>query len=179
MSEVITKDYSKEDIKNQIPPFSQNAFVKFFQKLVRAFKGRWYVFADKKPRLSSTLYKIGFFLVFSVGVTIWQYIVMTFLPYAFKSLNSGAAGWPSVEVGSTGQKYVIFGDGQGWGYFIAFEIAVFTAQCINFPLQRNITYRSHGNVFIQALWYFIGWVLVSVFTNALWGIINVYLLYWG
>ncbi|MDE6598034.1 MAG: hypothetical protein K2K60_05300, partial [Clostridia bacterium] len=179
MSEVITKDYTDDDIKNQIPPLSENAFVKFFQKLARGFKGRWYLFADKKPKLSAMLYRIAFFLVFSVGVTIWQYIVMTFLPYAFKSLNNGAAGWPAVEVGSTGQKYVIFGDGQGWGYFIAFEIAVFTAQCINFPLQRNVTYRSHGNPYLQAMWYFIGWVLVSVFTNALWGIINVYLLHWG
>lgn len=114
-----------------------------------------------------------------MGVTIWQYIVMTFLPYAFASLNNGAAGWPGITIGSTGQQYIIFGDTQGWGYFIAFEIAVFTAQCINFPLQCNITYRSHGNPYWQAMWYFIGWVLVSVATNAIWGICNVYLVYWG
>lgn len=179
MNEDFAKEYTEEDIKNRIAPLSANAFVKFFQKLAREIKGRWYLFADKKPRLSAMLYRIGFFLVFSIGVTLWQYVVMTFLPYAFKSLNNGAAGWPAVEVGSTGQKYVIFGDGQGWGYFIAFEIAVFTAQCINFPLQRNVTYRSHGNVWLQAMWYFVGWVLVSLFTNALWGIINVYLLFWG
>ena len=32
--------------------------------------------------------------------------------------------------------------GGGLGNFIAFEIAVFTAQCINFPLQRNITFMT-------------------------------------
>ena len=78
-----------------------------------------------------------------------------------------------------GRNFIIFGDEQGWGYFIAFEIAVFTAQCINFPLQRNITYRSHGNPWFQAMWYFIGWVLVSIATNAIWGICNAFLLHWG
>ena len=29
------------------------------------------------------------------------------------------------------------------------------------------------------MWYFIGWVLVSVFTNAIWGLINVFLTHWG
>lgn len=170
--------YTAEDIKQQIKPLSQNAFVRFFQKIWRWWLGVWYGFCDKHPKGSGLLYKVFFFLVFSEGVTILQYIIMTFLPYAFAGLNNGPAGWPGVEVGSTGQQYIIFGDTQGWGYFIAFELAVFAAQCINFPLQRNITYRSHGNPWFQAMWYFIGWVLVSVFTNALWGILNVYLVYW-
>jgi putative flippase GtrA len=55
--------------------------------------------------------------------------------------------------------------GGGLGYFLAFEIATFLAQCINFPLQRNITFRSHGNPAFQAMWYFIGWVLTSLFCN--------------
>ena len=62
--------------------------------------------------------------------------------------------------------------GGGLGNFIAFEIAVFTAQCINFPLQRNITFKSDGNPFIQAIWYFIGWVLISILVNAVWGFIG-------
>lgn len=173
------KVYSIEDVKSQIKPLSQNAFVRLFQKIWRWWLGVWYDFSDKHPKLAEWIYKIGFFCVISMGITVVQYIMMTFLPYAFESLNHGAAGWPDIEVGSKGQKYMIFGDAQGWGYFIAFELAVFIAQCINFPLQRNITYRSHGNPWWQAMWYFIGWVIVSVATLALWGIINVYLLYWG
>ena len=68
--------------------------------------------------------------------------------------------------------------GGGLGNFIAFEIAVFTAQCINFPLQRNITFKSHGNPWYQALWYFIRWIAVSIFTSALWGFINMFCIYW-
>ncbi len=174
------QEYTVDDIRNQIKPLSQNGFVRFFQKIARWWLGLWYGFCDKHPKGSSLLYKLFFFVVFSMGVTVWQYIVMTFLPYAFNALNDGAWGWPGWAVGAAGgEKYIIFGDNNGLGYFIAFEIAVFTAQCINFPLQRNITYRSHGNVWWQIMWYFIGWVLVSIFTLALWGIVNCFLVYWG
>ncbi|MDE7405380.1 MAG: hypothetical protein K2M89_00705 [Clostridiales bacterium] len=179
MSEAI-KEYTVEDLKNQIKPLSQNAFLRFFQRILRWWLGIWYGFCDKKPKFSALVYKVFFFVVFSMGVTIWQFIVMTFLPYAFESLNTGAVGWPMVPIAAAGGKnFIIFGDEQGWGYFIAFEIAVFTAQCINFPLQRNITYRSHGNPWYQAMWYFIGWVLVSIATNAIWGVCNAFLLHWG
>lgn len=179
MSEEV-KEFTVEDIKGQIKPLSENAFLRFFQKIWRWWLGVWYGFCDKKPKLSALVYKVFFFVVFSMSVTIWQFIVMTFLPYAFASMNNGAVGWPMIPLEAAGGKnFIIFGDEQGWGYFIAFEIAVFTAQCINFPLQRNITYRSHGNPWFQAMWYFIGWVLVSVATNALWGVCNAFLLHWG
>ena len=32
--------------------------------------------------------------------------------------------------------------GGGLGYFISYEVGSFLAQCINFPLQRNITFKS-------------------------------------
>ncbi len=163
----------------QLKPLSRNAFIAFFQKLYRRWLGVWYDYADRHEKFAPLLYKIVFFFVFSLGVTIWQYIVMTFLPYAFSSLDNGPWGWPNIPVPSAGGvPYIIFGDANGFGYFISFEIAVFTAQCINFPLQRNITYKSHGNPYFQALWYFIGWAAVSVATSALWGIINSFFTYW-
>lgn len=175
--ETIASEYTAEDIKKQIKPLSQNGFVRAFQRLYRWWQGVWAGFSDKHPKLSSLIYKVFFFFVFSMGVTIWQYIVMAIVPMFLP--KTGPVGWPAIEVGSTGQQYVIFGDAEGWAKFICFEIAVFTAQCINFPLQRNITYRSHGNPWYQAMWYFIGWVLVSIATNAIWGICNVFLLYWN
>ncbi len=173
-------EHTVQDLENQLKPLSKNGFLAFFQKIWRWWLGVWYNFAEKHPKFSHILYMVFFFIVFSEGVTIWQYIVMTFLPYAFAGLNNGPWGWPNVPIPIAGdQAYMIFGDVQGLGYFIAFELAVFTAQCINFPLQRNITYRSHGNPWYQAMWYFIGWVLVSVFVNAIWGICNVFFVYWG
>ena len=174
------KVYTEEDIKNQIKPLSENAFLRFFQKIWRWWLGLWYGFCDKYPKVSGIIYKVFFLVIFSQGVTIWQFIVMTFLPYAFAGMNTGSVGWPMIPIEAAGGKnFIIFGDEQGWGYFIAFELAVFSAQCINFPLQRNITYRSHGNPWFQAMWYFIGWVLVSVATNAIWGLCNAFLLHLG
>lgn len=167
------------DVVVEAKPLSSNKFAAFFQRIYRWWLGKWYGFADGHKKIADLIYMVFFFLVFSVGVTVYQYIVMTFLPYAFAALNSGAWGWPNVPVSAAGgEPYVLFGDANGLGYFIAFELATFTAQCINFPLQRNITYRSHGNVAWQIMWYFIGWVLISVFTLALWGIINCFLVYW-
>ena len=183
VSKVDTSKYTVEDIQKELKPLSNNGFLRFFQKIWRWWLGVWYGFADKHPKLSDLVYKVFFFIVFSYGVTIWQFIVMTFLPYAFLGafpVVEGGVGWPIIPVDAAGgEVFTIFGDSKSWGYFIAFELAVFTAQCINFPLQRNITYRSHGNPWIQALWYFIGWVLVSIATNAIWGICNPFLIHWG
>ncbi len=141
---------------------------------------KWYSFADKHSKSSKLIYVIAFFCIFSMGTAILQFILMTFLPYAFENLNNGPWGIPYIPLKAAGdQPYIMIGDVQGLGYFIAFELATFAAQCINFPLQRNITYHSHGNPWFQAMWYFIGWVLVSLFTSALWGVLNCFLLYWG
>ena len=172
------KTYTAADIERQIKPLSRNAFVRFFQKLYRQWLGVWYGFCDRAPKLSAVIYKVFFFLVFSVGVTIWQFIVMAIVPEFLPKTE--AVGWPMIPIAAAGgRSFIIFGDEQGWATFICFEVAVFTAQCINFPLQRNVTYRSHGNPYFQALWYFIGWALVSVATNAVWGVCNVFLLHWG
>lgn len=175
-------NYTEQDIQNQIKPLSKNGFVAFFQRIGRWWLSVWYGFQDKHPKLAKWIYMIFFFIVFSEGVTIYQMLVLIFLPHLF-GINLAAVDfmWPKVPVSLFGVDYYwcIFGSnpiyndaneviiGGGLGYFLAFEIAVFTAQCINFPLQRNITYRSHGNPVYQAMWYFIGWVLISVFTNAL------------
>ena len=172
------KEYTEDDIKNQIKPLSKNGFVRFFQRILRWWLGVWYGFCDKRPKFSALVYKVFFFIVFSMGVTIWQFIIMAIVPEFLPKTD--AVGWPMIAIPAAGgRSFIIFGDEQGWATFICFEIAVFTAQCINFPLQRNITYRSHGNPYIQAMWYFIGWVLVSIATNALWGVCNAFLLHWG
>ena len=60
--------------------------------------------------------------------------------------------------------------GGGLGYFISYELGTFLAQCVNFPLQRNITFKSHGNIAWQILWYFIAWVMISLVCNAVNGL---------
>ena len=109
------------------------------------------------------------FFVFSMGVTIFQYLVFTIMPHI---LGKGLAGtefmWPQVDLELFGVPftwsllgYNVVRDasgavmiGGGLGYFISYEVGSFLAQCINFPLQRNITFKSKGNPVYQAMWYF-------------------------
>lgn len=174
---------NNENIVIEAKTLSSNQFLAFFQKIFRWWLGVWYGFQDKHPVASKWIYKLFFFIVFSEGVTILQFIVMTFLPYAFTSVfPDKAVGWPNIALPFASENnavFTIFGDNHGWGYFLSFEIAVFLAQCINFPLQRNITYKSKGNPVFQAVWYFIGWVLISIVTNAVWGFCNAILTSWG
>lgn len=141
---------------------------------------KWGDFAEKHPKLSKWVYQIFYFFVFSMGVTIFQYLVFTFMPHL---LGKGLAGtefmWPQVDMEVFGVKftwsllgYEVLRDasgqvliGGGLGYFISYEVGSFLAQCINFPLQRNITFKSKGNPAYQAMWYFIAWVVISLICN--------------
>lgn len=149
------------------------------------WKKTWGNFSEKHPKLSKIIYQVFYFLIFSEGVTIFQYLVFTFLP---KLMGLKLAGtefmWPQVPVSLFGFDYrwnilgydVLTNDagqviiGGGLGYFISYEIGTFLAQCINFPLQRNITFKSHGNVGLQALAYFVAWVIISLLCNAINGL---------
>lgn len=142
----------------------------------------WRSFKKSHRKLAKWLYQISFFLVFSMGVTVFQYLVFTCLPGV---LGIGLAGrefmWPQVPMKILGVEFVwsllgynVLRDasgsvliGGGLGYFISYEVGSFLAQCINFPLQRNITFKSHGNVFYQASWYFIAWIVISLICNGL------------
>lgn len=147
-----------------------------------ALRRAWERFANKYPRLSKWVYQIFFFVAFSIGVTVFQYLVFTFMP---GMLGIGLAGtefmWPQVPIELFGVEftwsilgYNVLYDaegavmiGGGLGYFISYETGAFLAQCINFPLQRNITFKSRGNVAWQGMWYFIAWVLISLICNSI------------
>ena len=142
---------------------------------------KWTSFEGAHPKLAKWVYQIFYFFVFSMGVTIFQYLVFTFMPHL---LGIGLAGtefmWPQVHMNLFGVEftwsilgYNVVRDaagnvviGGGLGYFISYEVGSFLAQCINFPLQRNITFKSKGNPVYQALWYFIAWVAISLICNA-------------
>ena len=148
-------------------------------------KERWLQFQEKHPKAAKWIYQIFYFWVFSMGVTILQYLMFTFFPYLFWT---GLAGvefmWPQIPIHFAGfdYKWNILGYevarntagevviGGGLGYFISYELGTFLAQCVNFPLQRNITFKSHGNIAWQILWYFIAWVLISLVCNAVNGL---------
>ena len=140
----------------------------------------WKAFERKYPRFSKWLYQIFCFLVFSIGVTVFQYLVFTFMPGILgKELAGIEFMWPKIPVDICNVEftwsllgYNILYDtsgavmiGGGLGSFISYETGSFLAQCINFPLQRNITFKSKGNVFYQAFWYFFSWIVISLICN--------------
>lgn len=152
------------------------------KKIAEWWKEKWGGFAEKHEKAAKLIYQIFYFIIFSEGVTIFQYLVFTFMPGV---LGLGMAGtefmWPQVPISLFGVDftwsilgYNVLRDaagavviGGGLGYFISYEVGSFLAQCINFPLQRNITFKSKGNVAYQAMWYFIAWIIISFICNAM------------
>ena len=139
----------------------------------------WGNFEKKHQKLAKWLYQIFYFFVFSMGVTVIQYLFFTFMPGLLgKELAGTEFMWPQIELEIFGVPFtwsllgynVLYEGGQvviggGLGYFISYEVGSFVAQCINFPLQRNITFKSHGNAAYQAMWYFIAWIVISLICN--------------
>lgn len=150
------------------------------ESMKKWWMGVWGNFSEKHPKAAKWIYQVGFFFIFSNGVTIFQYLVFTFMPGI---LGIGLAGTefmvPKVAMNLFGVEFTwsllgfnVLRDasgaviiGGGLGYFISYWLGTFLAQCINFPLQRNITFKSHGNVAYQAMWYFIAWIVISLICN--------------
>jgi hypothetical protein len=140
----------------------------------------WKTFGHKYPKAAKWIYQIFMFWLFSISVTVLQYLIFTFLPGWF---GIGLAGkeWylfpTAMRLFGVDFTWTLLGTdvirnaagevmiGGGLGYFLAYEIGTFLAQCINFPLQRNITYKSRGNPAYQFMWYFIAWAAISVICN--------------
>lgn len=140
----------------------------------------WKGFEATHPKLAKWVYQIFYFFVFSMGVTVFQYLVFTFMPGMLGIKMAGTEFmWPQVPLKIFGVEFVwsllgynVLYDasgavmiGGGLGYFISYETGSFLAQCINFPLQRNITFKSNGNPVRQAAWYFVAWILISLICN--------------
>ncbi|WP_330571991.1 hypothetical protein [Petralouisia muris] len=140
----------------------------------------WGDWEEQHPTFAKWVYQIFYFFVFSMGVTIFQYLVFTFLPGVLGQELAGTEFmWPQkkmqlfgVDVTWSLLGYQVLRDetgtvliGGGLGYFISYELGSFLAQCINFPLQRNITFKSKGNPAYQAMWYLIAWILISLVCN--------------
>ena len=132
----------------------------------------WRNFQEKYPGLSKWVREGGLFYLFSNLVTVWQYILLQFLPGLFSQYAHISWGWPGIPLKLFGQDITwnVIGYTEaegGLAYLFAFLIATFTAQCINFPLQRNITFRSKGNPWWQGMWYFVAWVVVTFAVNSI------------
>lgn len=138
--------------------------------------------AQNHPRAAKWLREGGLFFLFSNLVTVIQYIIYAFLPNLLGLELAGMAwSWPAVPLRLFGIDftwnaigYDVLYDaagnviiGGGVGYLIAMLVGSFLAQVINFPLQRNITFRSKGNVWYQLMWYFLAWMAITLVVNSI------------
>ena len=117
--------------------------------------GVWGGFAERNPKAAKWVREGGLFVIVSNLITVFKYILLQFLPAAFASLPLVDFGWPGIDV-------TLF----GLPYFCAYIIAMFVGECINFPLQRNIVFRSKGNVGYQGLWYLIAFCIITCIVNS-------------
>ena len=135
---------------------------------------------EKHPKAAQWIREGGLFLVFSYVVTFIKMLLLMFLPNLFHSLV-GDAEWlfPGIpvslfgvdfklsiignplEIGSDGS-YLI---SSGLAFTLANLTAIFFGECINFPLQRNVTFKSHGPVVPQAIAHFLATVVVFLVMN--------------
>lgn len=132
----------------------------------------WSDFESKHPKAAKWIREGGLFIIVCNLVTVLKYLMLQFLPAAFSGLPLVDFGWPAIPVTMFGESFQwnIIGYDVAHGglpYFCAYMVAMFVGECINFPIQRNFVFRSHGNVWYQAMWYLIAFTVVTVVVNSI------------
>ena len=103
----------------------------------------WNNFAAKHPGAAKWIREGGLFVIVSNVITVFKYILLTFLPAAFASLPMVDFGWPGIPITLFGETFQwnILGydvDHGGLPYFCAYMVAMVIGECINFPLHRQL-----------------------------------------
>ena len=105
-------------------------------------------------------------------ITVFKYILLQFLPAAFANMPKVDFGWPGIEVTMLGAtfKWNILGydaEHGGLPYFCAYMIAMILGEVINFPIQRNVVFRSKGNLTWQIVWYTVAFCVITCIVNSI------------
>lgn len=134
--------------------------------------GIWNNFVKRHPAAAKWIREGGLFVIVSNSITVFKYLILTFLPALFVSLPLVAFGFPGIELtlfGITFPWYIIgYGDDQGGlPYFTAYMVAMVIGEVINFFLQRSLVFRSKGNIIAQGLWYFIAFCIITCIVNSI------------
>lgn len=128
--------------------------------------------AEQHPALAKWVREGGLFVIVSNLITVFKYLILQFLPSIFSGLSHEAFGFPGIELNILGIKFpwYIIGYGKeagGFSYFCAYMVAMVIGEVINFPIQRNIVFRSKGNVWYQIMWYFLAFCVITCIVNSI------------
>ena len=148
---------------------------------MEAIKNWWNGFAEKHPKVAEWVRKGGLFLIFSYLVTAIKALLLIFLPTLFNNLVDFQEWlWPGIPVTMFGVdfKLSIIGNAletsketgellinSGLAFTLANLTAIVFGEVINFPLQRNVTFKSHGPVVLQALCHGVATIVVFLVMN--------------
>lgn len=129
-------------------------------------------FANDHPAAAKWIREGGLFVIVSNLITVLKYFMLQFLPAAFQGLPLVDFGWPGIPMtlfGETFQWNILGYDVAHGGlpYFCAYMVAMFLGECINFPLQRNVVFRSKGNLAWQIMWYLIAFFIITCIVNSI------------
>ena len=142
-------------------------------------KDWWIGFEEKHPAIAAWVRKGGLFLLFSYFVTFLKALLLMFLPDLFRGMDMvGNAEWlwPNIPVSLFGVDFnlAIIGnaieevDGVisgGLAFTLANLVTICFGECINFPLQRNVTFKSHGPLGPQIALHGIATIAVFLVMN--------------
>jgi len=134
-------------------------------------KSLWLGIENKNPKLAKWLREGGMFFLVSNLITLFKYILLSFLPYVFAFMGDQAFGFPGIEItlfGVTFPWYIIgYGANEGGAaYFTAYMIAMVLGEVINFFIQRKWVFRSNGNIYYQGLWYLLAFCVITCVVNS-------------
>ncbi|WP_455719766.1 GtrA family protein [Agathobacter sp.] len=140
--------------------------------MIDKIKRAWLSYGIKHPGAAKWIREGGLFVIVSNLITVFKYILLMFLPLAFAGLPKIDFGFPGVDITLFGEtfKWNIIGYDTAHGglpYFCAYMVAMVVGECINFPIQRNLVFRSKGNVWYQAMWYLIAFCIVTCIVNSI------------
>ena len=132
----------------------------------------WKRFEEKNPKAAQWVREGGLFVIVSNLITVFKYIILQFLPIAFAGLGSRSFGWPGIPVtlfGATFEWNILGYDEAhgGLAYFAAYMVAMIIGECINFPIQRSLVFRSKGKIGPQIAWYVSAFILITCIVNSI------------
>lgn len=139
---------------------------------MKKIKQAWLAFVEKHPKLSQWVREGGLFIIVSNLITVFKYLILTFLPLAFAFMGNRDFGFPGIDLTILGTefKWYIIGYGADQGgvsYFTAYMIAMLIGEVINFFIQRKWVFRSNGNILRQGCWYLLAFCLVTCVVNSI------------
>lgn len=142
------------------------------EKLMQKLRQLWQGFVEKHPKLSVWVREGGLFFLVSNGITLFKYLILTFLPAAFAFMGARDFGFPGTELtlfGTTFKWYIIGYSAEqgGISYFTAYMVAMLIGEVVNFFVQRKYVFRSQGNIAYEGMWYFLAFCLVTCVVNSI------------